>query len=101
MKVLLASINCQKTGIEKNLETHKKTIREAADADCDLAVFPKMSLTGYLDPAIHADDCLPLDSSHIEELVKYGDSLSVDLLFGVAERSSAEIFFVTQIHAST
>lgn len=33
-----------------NLDTHKRVIREAADVDCELAVFPEMSLTGYLDP---------------------------------------------------
>lgn len=100
MNILLASINCQKTELELNLETHKRVIREAADAGCDIAVFPEMSLTGYLDPAIHEQHFLSLDSPHIATLVGYADLLSVNVLFGIAERGNNDKFHITQVHAA-
>ena len=101
MRVLLASINCQKAEIELNLEIHKRVIREASDAACDLVVFPEMSLTGYLDPAIHSEYCLDLDSPYIAALVKYGEEHSVDILFGIAELGTDDNFYISQIHASS
>lgn len=100
MRALLASINCQKAKTELNLAARKKVVREASDADCDFVVFPEMSLNGYLDPDVHADSFLDLDSVAVQTLVECGASLGVDLLFGIVERNSNEKPFITQIHAS-
>ena len=100
MKALLASINCQKAEIELNLGTHKRAIEEAAGSDCDVAVFPEMSLTGYIDPVIHHDSSLDLDSSAVRELIDFDATKSVDLLFGIAERNPGSGPYISQIHAS-
>jgi predicted amidohydrolase len=100
MKVLLASINCQKAEIELNLATHKQVIRQAVAASCDLVVFPEMSLTGYLAPAVHSEYFVDVDSRPVVELIEYGNEHSIDLLFGIVERSSESKPFITHIHAS-
>jgi len=100
MKILLASINCLKTEIALNLETHKRVIQEAADDGCALVVFPEMSLTGYLDPTTQGDYFLTVDSWAVMELVKFGEALSVEMLFGIAERSETGSFRIAHIHAA-
>ena len=75
-------------------------IREAADAQCDIAVFPEMSLTGYLDPETHSESLLNLNSDQVTDLIEYGEQASVDLLFGIAERGEDSNAYITQVHAS-
>ncbi|MEE8046235.1 MAG: carbon-nitrogen hydrolase family protein [Dehalococcoidia bacterium] len=100
MKALLASINCQKAEIGLNLNSHRAVVLEAKEAGCDVAVFPEMSLTGYLDPAVHAEHIVTLNSSPVLELIDFGASHSVDLLFGIVERGSGEKPYITQVHSS-
>lgn len=100
MRILLASVNCQKADIRTNLETHERVIREAADAQCDIAVFPEMSLTGYLDPETHSESLLNLNSGQLTDLIAYGEQASVDLLFGIVERGEDSKAYITQVHAS-
>ena len=99
MRALLASINCQKTEISKNLEKHERLIVQAADLDCDIVVFPEMSLTGYLDPAIHSKFELTLDSPQVQGLVELTESYSIDALFGIVEHNPNGGPFISQIHA--
>jgi len=99
MKALLASINCQKTEIGKNLEIHDQLIANAAEVNCDIVVFPEMSLTGYIDPAIHPEFELSLDSSQVSRLVELTESYSVDALFGIVEHNPNGEPFISQIHA--
>jgi len=100
LKATLAAINCQKTEIERNFEIHERTIVEAADQVCDIVVFPEMSLTGYLDPAVHSVYELTLESNVVDSLVRLTESYSVDALFGIAEKNPVGGPFISQIHAS-
>lgn len=99
MKAMLASINCQKTEIRKNLEIHEQLIVKAAELNCDIVVFPEMSLTGYLDPAIHSEFELTLDSLQVKRLVELTESHSIDALFGIVERNPNGGPFISQVHA--
>ncbi|MDA1278780.1 MAG: carbon-nitrogen hydrolase family protein [Chloroflexi bacterium] len=99
MRTLLASINCQKAEIDVNIAAHRAVILEARSLRSDLVVFPEMSLTGYLSPAVHGDHFLDLDSSYISELIEFGSANSVDLLFGIVERNPTGQPFITQVHA--
>ncbi len=100
MKALLASINCQKTEIDKNLEIHEQSIAEAAETNCDIIVFPEMSLTGYLDPAVHSEFKLSTDSEQVKRIAELSESYSVDVLFGLTEHNPDGGPFISQIHAS-
>ena len=100
MKILLASINCQKAEIALNLQTHKSIIVEAKENDCDVAVFPEMSLTGYIDPIVNSAHVLNLNAEPIREIVDFGKQNSVDILLGIAERGDDRSSYITQIHAS-
>ncbi len=77
MKVLLASINCPKTEIDKNFDVHERLTVEAASNNCDIVVFPEMSLTGYIDPAVHSEYELSTDSKKVNDLVELTRTYSV------------------------
>lgn len=100
MRALLAAIRCEKGDIDGNLATHLRLLADAASSDCDLAAFPEMSLTGSVDPALHADRLVALDHPAVGRLVRETGQRGVAALFGLAERSSSGEPFITQIFAA-
>jgi predicted amidohydrolase len=70
-----------------NLATHRQVLREAASADCDLAVFPEMSLTGSVDPAAHPERLIGLDDAAVSRRVRESARAGVGVCFGIAERA--------------
>ena len=73
MRALLAAIRCGKGEVEANLAAHLQVISDAQSAGCSLVLFPEMSLTGSVDPAV---------------------------CFGIAERSAAGQPHITQVIAA-
>jgi predicted amidohydrolase len=100
MRALLAAINCPKGEIDTNLARHVSFLREAADSECDIAVFPEMSLTGYINPETQADRSAALDSDAVLELAEETGRTGVSALFGIAERTREERILITQVFAS-
>ena len=98
MRVLLASIVCEKGDIEGNLSRHVDLLTEAWRTGCDLAVFPEFSLTGSVDPVAHPERAITLDHPAIERLAAATHTSAVGAVFGFAEvREGA--FFITQGYA--
>jgi predicted amidohydrolase len=97
MRALLAAVQCDKSALARNLAMHLRCLEEAAAAQCDIAVFPEMSLTGSVDPRTHAEDAITLQHDAIDVLARATDS-GVAALFGIAERCDGA-FFITQIYA--
>ena len=56
MRALLVAMNCQKGDVALNLARHLDHLKDAAEADYHIAVFPEMSLTGYLNPESQRGD---------------------------------------------
>jgi len=98
MKILLASITCEKGDLASNLARHAEALTEARLAACDLAVFPEFSLTGSVDPSGHPDRAIRLDDAVVRRLVEAADEAGVGALFGLAEERKGE-FFITQAYA--
>lgn len=98
MRLLLASITCEKGGLEANLATHLDGLAEARAAGCDLAVFPEMSLTGSVDPVRHPERAVTLDDVIVQRLADGTRRTQVAALFGIGEESADE-FFITQVYA--
>jgi predicted amidohydrolase len=90
-------VQCDKSALADNLEMHLRVLDEAARAECDIAVFPEMSLTGSVDPRSHRKDAITIDDDAIMTLAVATHG-GVAALFGIAERRNRE-FFITQIYA--
>jgi predicted amidohydrolase len=99
MRVLLASIVCEKGDLEANLARHIEVLTEAEHAGCDLAVFPEFSLTGSVDPLAHPEQAITLDHPAIARLAAAAHTTRVGTVFGCAEARGAE-FFITQGYAA-
>ena len=100
MRALLAAINCQKGDVDLNLGTHRDVLAEAVAERCEIAVFPEMSLTGYLDPRRAGHRPISLDSAHVERMCSLSAESGVGMLFGIAESNSGDLPFITQVYVS-
>ncbi|MEY2459269.1 MAG: hypothetical protein QOG30_1099, partial [Acidimicrobiaceae bacterium] len=98
MRVLLASIVCEKGDAEANLARHIEALEEARAAGCELAIFPEFSLTGSVDPTRHPERAVALDDELVLRMVDAAHAARVGALFGIAERYDGE-FFITQVFA--
>jgi predicted amidohydrolase len=100
LRLMLASICCQKGDWEGNLARHREILRQASDAQCQIAVFPEMSLTGSVDPRADPQDLIGLDSRAVRLLVEATQEYSVAAAFGISERADNGASHISQIYAS-
>jgi predicted amidohydrolase len=98
MRALLAAIECQKGDVDGNVAAHLDLLSRAAAEDCDLVLFPEMSLTGSAAPG--SGRLIPLDDPTIQKLIKATADLRVAGCFGIAERTDAGVPHITQIVAA-
>jgi len=99
MRVLLAAIRCEKGDVAGNLASHLAIVDQAASADCDLALFPEMSLTGSADPAASPERLIPLGHPAVSELARAAGHRTA-ACFGIAERSAEGRPHITQVLAA-
>ena len=97
---MLASICCQKGDWEGNLSIHRDVLRQASSAQCVLAVFPEMSLTGSIDPLTNPEGSVGLRSEVVRLLVESTQRYSVAAVFGISERGDNGESYITQVYAS-
>lgn len=100
MRVLLAAINCPKGDRSTNLVRHREILQQAASEECEIAVFPEMSLTGYTDPEKFPTGPMALDDDTVEKLAAETGKTGVAALFGIAERNDDGTTAITQIFAA-
>ena len=100
MRVLLAAVRCEKGDVEGTLTSHVRLLDAAASAGCEMALFPEMSLTGSVDPAVHPRRLAGLDHPAVAALAGASGQTGVGVCFGIAERSPAGASFITQVFAA-
>jgi predicted amidohydrolase len=98
IRVAMAQIAPHLGDVERNLDLHLTTAERAAAAGADLAVFPELSLTGYLLRDQVPDVALSLDSERLGPLLEA--SRRIDLLVGMVERSPTYHFHNVGLYLS-
>jgi NAD+ synthase (glutamine-hydrolysing) len=98
VRILLAAIRCEKGAVETNLARHLEILAEASAGGCDLAVFPEMSLTGSVDPAVRPERMMSLDDPAVAALA--AASTGTAACFGIAESAPDGAAHITQIFAA-
>lgn len=77
MKVCLAQINTTPGDFDGNLAKILKGMRAAAEADCELLVFPELTIPGYLSQdLIYNPAFVDKNLSVLDEIVTFSESLS-------------------------
>jgi predicted amidohydrolase len=99
MRALLAAVRCEKGDVEGNLAAHRRLVDRAATEGCDLVLFPEMSLTGSVDPAVRPDRLISLDHPAVLALAGAARG-GAAVCFGVAERSPSGQPYITQVVAA-
>ncbi len=97
MRVLLSNILCEKGDHQANLAKHLRYLELAADHGCHMAVFPEMSLSGYIDPSV--DAALNVNDEVVQALVDATARRDVHALFGIAEKNGNDKPLISQVHA--
>jgi predicted amidohydrolase len=97
VRVLLAAITCEKGDLDGNLVRHMEALHVAADAGCELAVFPEMSLTGSVNQLDHPEHAIASDAAPVRHLAAAAGGLGVDAVVGIGERSGPDLH-ITQLH---
>lgn len=92
-------MNCQKGDVALNLARHLDQLKDAAEAGCHIAVFPEMSLTGYLNPESQRDEAISADDDSVLELAEATGETGVAALFGIVEANSDGSPLITQLLA--
>lgn len=100
LRLMLGSICCQKGDLAGNLARHREILRQASNAQCQIAVFPEMSLTGSIDPRTNPEDLIGIGSQAVLSLVEATQEHSVAAVFGISERTDNGASHITQIYAS-
>ena len=95
VRLLLSAQRFEKGALEENLGEHRRAMAEAREQECELVVFPEMSLTGSVDPARHPERLLGLDAAAVGAMAALTDELGVAALFGISEVGP----FITQVLA--
>jgi len=97
---LLSALRCEKGAVDHNLDEHRRVLLEARDAQCALAVFPEMSLTGSIDPTRHPERLLELGDPAIAAAVALTAELGVAAVFGLSEAGAGGAAYITQAFAA-
>ncbi len=100
MRLMLASLRCEKGDSEGNLAAHLDVLRKAQAQGCQLAVFPEMSLSGSWHPERDRNELLSLGSNAVVSVVEATQRHSVGAIFGIAELSEDGALHIAQIYAS-
>lgn len=100
MRALLAAIRCEKGEVGTNLVRHLDILADAGAAGCELVVFPEMSLTGSVNPAVHPGRLIALDDPAVAALVAASADAGTAACFGIAERGPGSKPYITQILAA-
>jgi predicted amidohydrolase len=83
--------------VADNLQSHHQWLDRCIAENIDLALFPELSLTGYILRDLTSDAALTLDSPQINELV--ARSKDVSFAFGFVEHSHDHRFYNSFIFA--
>jgi len=83
--------------LDDNLADHLEWIDKATEKKADLAMFPELSLTGYLLRDLAQEVALPIEAEPIQELVSRSKDISI--VFGFVEETSEHQFFNSAVFA--
>jgi predicted amidohydrolase len=96
-RIGLVQMQCEKSGIQTNLERIRHYLEEAIARGVEIVGFPEMSLTGYADPTRYAEAVLSRDGPEVAQLLQLTERYPTTVLVGLIERNVAGKPFITQI----
>lgn len=96
LKIALAQMRCEKGDWPGNLERAEAYMARARAEECDIIVFPEMTLSGYNDPARFPESVQPIDSGWVQKFVELTRQYGIAASGGFIEANPAGKPFITQ-----
>lgn len=90
MKIALAQTKAAKGNIIANIQNHINWIEKAIDQECDLIIFPELSLTGY-EPKLAKDLAFEFNDPRLEVFQKLSDQKKIIIGVGIPTKSKLGI----------
>ncbi|MCW4023943.1 MAG: carbon-nitrogen hydrolase family protein [Candidatus Bathyarchaeota archaeon] len=87
IKIALAQISSQRENKEANLKKIEKLTLKAKEQDCDLVIFPELSLTGYVVKDQIYELAEPIPGPTIKRIEALAKRTGLHIIFGMPERS--------------
>ena len=100
VRLLLSALRCEKGAVEENLAEHRRVLGEARAADCGMAVFPEMSLTGSVDPSQTPERLVTLEDPAVAAMTAFTSETGVAAVFGLSERAENGDAHIAQVVAA-
>lgn len=100
MRIAIAQIDCRLGDFHANCQTMAKEAGRAAEAKCDLVVFPELADLGLSMGAILEHAC-PVGTGPWEALTNVARDLGIHVIAGLCERDGDRIFNTTGVFAPT
>ncbi|NLC69783.1 MAG: hypothetical protein GX751_00320 [Desulfuromonadaceae bacterium] len=91
IKLGLAQLSCSVGDVEGNCARFEEYARRAAEAGCDVVLFPEMTDTGY-DMAVIRDKASPWSGTPFHSARRAAMAAGIHLLCGLSERQGKDIF---------
>ncbi|WP_168188581.1 nitrilase-related carbon-nitrogen hydrolase [Thermoflavimicrobium daqui] len=98
MKIGIAQVRSVLGRVDKNIEIHKKMIKQARQEGVDLLIFPELSLTGYNLLDLTFDVARKMADEEIQSLI--AEANGIDVVFGFVEQSPEYLLFNSALYAS-
>lgn len=99
LKVALAQMRAEKGDWHANLQRVEELMAQARDRDCDVIIFPEMSLSGYCSDQNHMQAAQPLDSPLVQRFVDLTARYGIAASAGLIEANGTAKPFITQVLA--
>src|SRR6266849_6107929 len=99
MKIALAQMRCEKGDWPGNLQRVESYMARASVDNCDIVIFPEMSLSGYNDPEKFPDSVQPLDSKWVTRFVSLTGKYRIASSAGFIEANPEGKPYITQVLA--
>ena len=99
LQVALVQMRCEKGAIDANLAAIEAALAAAARRGAEVACFPEMSITGYINPAERPGAVLSLHDPAVARFVGLTCGLELTALAGLVEANPAGKPFITQLVA--
>jgi predicted amidohydrolase len=101
LRVAGAQVSCVVGDFDRNLETHRRFSRQAAEAEAHVICFPELSLSGYpLERGHPYELARPLHGELTEEVQRLAEECSLTILAGMLELSASGLIYNTQVVAT-
>jgi predicted amidohydrolase len=100
VRLLLSALRCEKGAVEENLAEHRRVLGDARDAECGVAVFPEMSLTGSVDPSQTPERLIELEDPAVVAMTAFTRETGVAAVFGISERAKSGDAHIAQVVAA-